>query len=609
MKWLQQAQEVGVMVEEPLVLADANSHPWDERTDLVVVGLGAAGVVAALEAVEAGLQVFALDRYEGGGTTVVSSGVVHAGGGTYVQQQAGVVDSPQEMFRYLQTDVGDAVPEAVLRDFAEQSAATLAWLSRHGVRFVHSRTRKAAPDAPAETADALAQQEREGAQLRPPCSPAQALERSRHLVLGHHTSKTWGLGAALYGPLRDAALQAGMEFAPYSEVRQLVQDAQGRVVGVKVVGLQTAVPSAVLEQLRRYASHVRWWQALLPPSMPFSKLTYGMAKYYLRQTAQLLQRWQQVRWIRADHGVLLSAGGFVLNPRMVQRYVPDIASCLPNGTSSDNGSGILLGMSAGGAVARMEQSSVWRFFGPTKVWRSGVAVNQQGERFANEAAYSAVLGERICAQPQGRAWLIYDASLRRVVQAQLGQSELEPFMSDVVRLNLWFNAVKAPSLKALARKLRLPDGALEATVAQYNRVFEGEGQDAQGKAAQDIQPLCAGPFYAMDIGVHSKWMPMVALPQGGLRVQDNTGLVLDVQGRAIAGLYAAGRSAVGLTAGSRTGGMALADSIYSGRRAARAVVQTMLAEKKRPAGGGGAGALCRGGGTELPSSPPAKVWV
>jgi len=59
----------GLQIEPPLRLADADRHPWDESADLVVVGLGGAGVAAALEGVEQGLKVIALDRYDGGGSS------------------------------------------------------------------------------------------------------------------------------------------------------------------------------------------------------------------------------------------------------------------------------------------------------------------------------------------------------------------------------------------------------------------------------------------------------------------------------------------------------------------------------------------------------------
>ena len=108
---------------------------WDLEADVVVVGFGAAGACAALEAAASGASVLVLDRFGGGGATALSGGVVYAGGGTPQQRAAGVDDSPGAMFGYLRTEVGDAVPAATLRQFCDGSVAMLAWLEGHGVPF------------------------------------------------------------------------------------------------------------------------------------------------------------------------------------------------------------------------------------------------------------------------------------------------------------------------------------------------------------------------------------------------------------------------------------------------------------------------------------------
>ncbi len=102
------------------------------EADVVVVGFGAAGACAALEA---GCDVVVLDRFTGGGATALSGGVIYAGGGTRWQREAGLADSPGAMFAYLSTEVGDAVSPGTLREFCVGSAEMLAWLDRHGVPF------------------------------------------------------------------------------------------------------------------------------------------------------------------------------------------------------------------------------------------------------------------------------------------------------------------------------------------------------------------------------------------------------------------------------------------------------------------------------------------
>ena len=108
---------------------------WDVEADVVVVGFGAAGACAALEAAAVRRSVLVLDRFGGGGATALSGGVVYAGGGTPQQRAAGVTDSAEAMFGYLRTEVGDAVPAATLKQFCDGSVAMLAWLEGHGVPF------------------------------------------------------------------------------------------------------------------------------------------------------------------------------------------------------------------------------------------------------------------------------------------------------------------------------------------------------------------------------------------------------------------------------------------------------------------------------------------
>ena len=83
-------------VEAP-VRSVVDIRQWDEQADVVVVGLGGAGVTAALKARLNGLTVIALDCAEGGGATRASGGVFYAGGGTSVQHANGEEDSPENM--------------------------------------------------------------------------------------------------------------------------------------------------------------------------------------------------------------------------------------------------------------------------------------------------------------------------------------------------------------------------------------------------------------------------------------------------------------------------------------------------------------------------------
>jgi len=74
------------------------------------------------------------------------------------------------------------------------------------------------------------------------------------------------------------------------------------------------------------------------------------------------------------------------------------------------------------------------------------------------------------------------------------------------------------------------------------------------------------------------------LTLGGLVVAEETGQVRRADGTVVPGLYAAGRSAVGLCSRSYVSGLSLADCVFSGRRAGRhAAAARPVASADRPA--------------------------
>lgn len=106
------------------------------KLPVVIVGAGACGLVAALAARDAGVEVLVLERDASpAGSTSLSSGFIPAAGTRY-QRAAGIDDSP-ELFAadVMRKNHGEADPrivEAVCRAIGP----TLEWLDdRHGVRF------------------------------------------------------------------------------------------------------------------------------------------------------------------------------------------------------------------------------------------------------------------------------------------------------------------------------------------------------------------------------------------------------------------------------------------------------------------------------------------
>src|SRR4029077_11783485 len=118
---------------------------WDLEADVVIVGSGAAGLPAAIKAVEGGASVIMIEtNYDVGGHAIISGGHMALGGGTSAQKKHGIPDSPDTVFSDL-TDWSIIQPNgwpdfryndrAVMRAFADHCALTYEFLLANGVEF------------------------------------------------------------------------------------------------------------------------------------------------------------------------------------------------------------------------------------------------------------------------------------------------------------------------------------------------------------------------------------------------------------------------------------------------------------------------------------------
>src|SRR3979490_2626940 len=126
--------------------AKGRAAHWDKEAGVVVIGAGATGLPAAIQAIEGGASVILIDaNTDVGGPAILRGGNVALGGGTSRQQKYGVVHSPDLLFADL-TDWSVVEPNGfpdyryndkeIIRAFADESAKTYEWLVEHGVTFV-----------------------------------------------------------------------------------------------------------------------------------------------------------------------------------------------------------------------------------------------------------------------------------------------------------------------------------------------------------------------------------------------------------------------------------------------------------------------------------------
>ena len=298
---------------------------------------------------------------------------------------------------------------------------------------------------------------------------------------------------------------------------------------------------------------------------------FGLTKRLHSTITRIEAEQAQLIRVRVNRGVVLSAGGFVHNRAMMEKNAPDYLKAYPLGTIADDGSGIKLGMSAGGKVGSLDRISPWKFLYQPESWVKGVTIGPDGQRLVGEEYYGARTGEAVFSVAKGRAWLITDEPLQQLVRTEIAGMKKMLFQKVQFRAIQKDYTVNAPTLAELAGKLGVPADALEATMAEYNgRVARGE-PDPLGKSAKYRREINTGPFYATDIGSSLKLSPIPALTMGGLLVDEETGQVLSNEGGAVPGLYAAGRTAVGICSHYYVSGLSLGDCVFSGMRAAEAI--------------------------------------
>lgn len=539
----------------------------DGQYDLIVIGFGIAGASAALEAAAQGRSVLLLDRFQGGGSSQMSGGIVYAGGGTHVQQECGVDDSVEAMADYMAKEVGGLVSEATVRRFAADSVDTLAFLERHGVRFGGPR----APKKTSYPADRYNLYYSDNGTVPAYIGAHAPAER------GHRTLNPTKLadapplpGVKPHGGFSEGAdvgwyLMAAMKQAVANEPRitVLTQARVSRLIldGARVCGVE----AQVLPRGGSAARMHKWAEAKA------NKLTLQVMKLH-RPFAALMRRIERrakrQRFLARD-GVVIAAGGYVRNTAMVGRFAAPYLKALPIGSFGDDGAGIRLGVSAGGVAAYLDRMSAWRFINPPYDWTKGIVVGASGDRLTNEEQYGAHLSRAIYEVSDGRAWLILDQAIWEKALKDVAAGELFEFQKFPVKI-AQRGAKRADSIGGLAEMIGVDPARMSAAVKAYSDAAASGSPDPMGKSDACRQPFGSGPFYAIDIAHKAPTSPITVLSTGGLRVDEASGAVLGTNGAAIAGLYAAGRSALGIPSNNYVSGLSLADGVWSGRRAARA---------------------------------------
>lgn len=496
------------------VTVDAANVPrhWDKAADVVVIGSGAAGLPAAIEAAEHGASVIIVEQnYDIGGHAIESGGNIALGGGTSLQKKYGIEDSPDLMFSDLANwhDYRFSDRE-ILRAFCDSSAETFEWLIRHGVEF---------PDRVPVGAD----------------GGPQTVKRAQTVVWTAGPSSVapnGGNGAALMRPLEASARKLGVQILLQRNMTSIIREGQfsGKVLGITATNqgktLNIQARRGVVIGTGGHTSNVNF-RRIFDPRLTEEYQVVG--EPYSRQTGDGEVAAMQVGaslWGAANQTVETMARSHIFE----KPYVIGNQYGYPQGGGTRNEN---LKNSPIQGLARAIGLLV-------KDYQDVIHVNQAGLRFVNEAAIGFDWWNPCLelnggtGEGGGPIWAIFDGGgVKRE-----GWVCAPPYVDP----DGWF--FTANTFADLARKIvskyqkqPMPPAALEQTVARYNSLVDA-GKDADfGKPAPKYK-IETPPFYAA-------WStPCIHDCLSGLRINANAE-VIDLRGQVIPGLYCGGESAGG----------------------------------------------------------------
>ncbi len=260
--------------------------------------------------------------------------------------------------------------------------------------------------------------------------------------------------------------------------------------------------------------------------------------------------------IRAK-AVILASGGFGADLDRVAALKPELAGFVTTNASTITGDGIDMAVAVGAATVDMEQiqihPSVYTETTTALITEGirgdgAILVNQEGKRFVNELETRDNVSAAELAQEGGYAYTILDQKM----------------MDASSTYNGYFTkgyAVQADTYEELAEKLGVDPATFAATMEAWNKAVADQKDDEFGRLSF-AAALDTAPYYAIKVS------PGIHHTMGGVKINTNAE-VLTEAGEAIPGLYAAGEVTGGVHGANRLGGNAVADIVVFGRIAAQ----------------------------------------
>ena len=505
---------------------------WDQEFDVVVAGSGAAGLTAAILAHDNGARVAVLERSDKvGGTTAVSGGAVWVPMNDHMSD-VDSHDSREEALAYCKRLSAGTAPDEMIETFVDTAPVMIRYLEdKTPLKFGVWRTPDYYADGPGGKA----------------CGRALEPQVFSKKELGE-----WA-GALRPAPVLSVPLTLDEminKFRLMAGVKNLPMDLLSERLQGQVVGMGAALIAALLKGC----------------------LDRGITIMLNTRARELIRDAGSASGLVAENngkeislgahgGVVLATGGFEWNRDLVSKFLPGKLTH-PNSPPFNEGDGLVMAMEAGAALANMngawwqpsgavpgetyEGKQLSRFLAAERSAPHTILVNRSGMRFVNEGAPYNDIG-RVFQEFDPNTfdlanlpcWAVFDSQYRRryPVLATLPRTP-DPD---------WLN--RDETLEGLATKVGIDASELAGTVERWN-AFSRQGMDCEfhrGETAferangdqrsphPNLGTIEEPPFYALPVHVG-------ALGTSGGPQTNTKGQVLDVRGRVIRGLYAAGNA-------------------------------------------------------------------
>ena len=245
-----------------------------------------------------------------------------------------------------------------------------------------------------------------------------------------------------------------------------------------------------------------------------------------------------------SRALILCAGGFANNPELIRRYVPNLN--FKYSYSRGTGEVLQRAIEAGVQVENMdavecipEGSILSKYSARLYAMAPGtVFINEDGERFVDEAATRKTISEALIKQGAKRCWTIVDIrSVKRLDKSQQKNLYRAYFAGQV-----WKN----DTLEALCKDINVPFEKVKVSFEQVDPRH---------------RPSVA-PFWAV------RMYPWIHYTLGGISINEQAEC-LNKFGIPIPGLYAAGQITGSVHGENRLGGNGLTDAFTFGRIAGK----------------------------------------